>query len=854
MENVVLPALEPPSRTSSTESSGTVALPGLAPRFLRKAILSLNRRHPVTQGVFAGLVLLVASIGSAWTCYSIAARAFRETVDEGMLSVARLAALHIEPEAHARLFRPEQQNGPEYLAMVDPLRAITLASPRIRYIYTLRPSPEGLRFVLDTGDPDLDLGDSVVDQSELGKLYDDCDPYLYQAARTGRSYVTPEAYSDDWGTFFSSYTPVFGGDGRLECIVGVDMDATDFQEVLGRMRNALLVSLGVALLASSVAGTLVAIVQLSKRGYLDRLARSEQRYALAVNGANEGIWDWDLASDTIYMSDRLRRMMGVEKEDRAAARLVDTFFDRVHPDDRERVRLGIRDHLERRIPYDVEYRFRDARLGERWVHSRGQAVWDDLGRPVRFVGSVGDVTDRVRLGRQLRRAARVDRLTRLPNRASLLKRLRRVIRSKRADGGSHFALLFLDFDRFKIVNDSLGHDAGDELLVQIASRIRANLRTRDEVLRLSSGTAARLGGDEFVVLLEGLQAPEDAVSVAERLLVVLSEPYLIKSFRVVSTASIGIAPGDPRYDRAEDLLRDADTAMYEAKSNCRGSLAVFDESMRLRVRRRMQLEQGLRQAIDQDQLYLLYQPIVCLRTGSVVSVEALVRWDHPELGRIPPAEFIPIAEECGLIVPLGERVLDRAFEEISRPAAGRPSPQVSGVSVNLARQHLLLPDLATRLTRAARRAGINPTDVHLEITEGAVMQNVDTARETLAQLQEAGFRLAIDDFGTGYSSLACLHQFPVELLKIDRLFLEGIVQSDDRAAIVRTITSLAAILGFRVVAEGIETAEQFELMRELGCDYGQGYYLCRPARLADVPSRVPLPGPSPSDRSLRISG
>jgi diguanylate cyclase (GGDEF)-like protein/PAS domain S-box-containing protein len=850
MGHVVLPALEPPSRTSSTELSGKVALSGRPSGFLRRATLFFDRCHPVTQGGFAGLVLLLASIGSAWTCYSIAARAFRQTVDEGMLSVARLAALHIEPEAHARLLLPKQQNGPEYLALIDPLRRITSAGRRIRYIYTLRPSPEGLRFVLDTGDPNLSIGNSILDQSELGKLYEDCDPYLYQAVRTGQSYVTPKAYSDDWGTFFSAYMPVLGEDGRLECIVGVDMDASDFQEVLGRMRNALLLSFGVALIASSVAGTLVAIIQLSKRGYVDRLARSEQRYALAVNGANEGIWDWDLASNTLYLSNRLRSMIGVPKEDREASSLTDAFFDRVHPDDRERVQMGIRDHLERRIPYDVEYRFRDARLGERWVHSRGQAVWDDEGRPVRFVGSVGDVTDRVRLSQQLRRAARVDRLTRLPNRASLLRRLRRVIRAHKADRGGHFALLFLDFDRFKIVNDSLGHDAGDELLVRIASRIRANLRTSDEVLCLPVGTAARLGGDEFVVLLEGLQAPEDAVSVAERLLVVLSEPYHIKSFRVVSTASIGIALGDSRYDRAEDLLRDADTAMYEAKTNCRGSLAVFDESMRLRVRRRMQLEQGLRQAIDQDQLYLLYQPIVCLRTGSVVSVEALVRWDHPELGRISPVEFIPIAEECGLIVPLGERVLDRAFDQISRPAAGRLSSPISGVSINLARQHLLLPDLATRLTQAAHQAGIDPTDVHLEITEGAVMQNVDTARETLSQLQKAGFRLAIDDFGTGYSSLACLHQFPFELLKIDRLFLEGIVQSDDRAAIVRTITSLAAILGFRVVAEGIETAEQMELMRELGCDYGQGYYFCRPVRLSDVPCRVPLP----PERSLRISG
>ncbi|WP_197446822.1 putative bifunctional diguanylate cyclase/phosphodiesterase [Tautonia plasticadhaerens] len=801
----------------------------------------LHRVPPALQGTVAGLLLLVGSLACAWTCYSTAYRAFRHTVDEDLLTVARLAALRIDPDAHARLTRAGQQNGPEYLRVVAPLREMVGAAGHLRYIYTLRAVGDELRFVVDTGLPEDTDGDGVVDQAGLGEPYTGAPAGLARAAASGEPYVSPEPYDDDWGTFFSAWVPLRHDDGRLECLVAVDIEGEVFEARCRSMRHAFWFSCAAALMVSGLAGVGVAVSQRSKLVYLDRLSRSERRYALAVDGADEGIWDWDLGTDTLYFSGRLRRMLGISEDSREAGPLVASFLDRVHPDDRHRVRSAIREHLERRAPYDVEYRVRGVSGGDRWFRSRGQAVWDDRGRPVRFVGSVGDVTDRVRLRRQLRRAARLDRLTRLPNRDALLRRLRRVIRSRRQGPGLGFALLFLDFDRFKIVNDSLGHDAGDALLVEIAARLRANLRTRDEVLRLCSGTAARIGGDEFVVLLEGLHSPSDAVPVARRLLAVLSEPYLIKSFRVVSTASIGIALDDAHYERAEDLLRDADTAMYEAKSAGRGSLAVFDESMRRRVRRRMQLEQGLRQAIEQDQLSLHYQPIARLDTGEVVSVEALVRWEHPELGPISPGEFIPIAEECGLIVPLGERVLDRAFGQLSRQEARSPSGKIPGVSVNLARQHLLLPDLAGRLTRTVRLAGIDPAEVHLEITEGAVMQDVDVARETLGRLREAGFRLAIDDFGTGYSSLACLHQFPFDLLKIDRFFLEGLVHSDDRASIVRTITALASILGFRVVAEGIETADQLALLRELGCDYGQGFYLCRPTHFADLPSRIPLP-------------
>ena len=380
----------------------------------------------------------------------------------------------------------------------------------------------------------------------------------------------------------------------------------------------------------------MAVYQHTKREYVDRLATNEKRYALAFNGTNEGLWDWDLANNHIFLSNAMIRLTGLSNDIPHPSQVLDVFFERMHPDDRARVRAAIQSHLSSNTPYDVEYRLRMPDGHYHWFQGRGQAVRDEQGHPVRFVGAVGDVHDRVQLQQQLRRAALVDRLTLLPNRSAVLTRLRSVLQARRRGEGSLFAVLFLDFDRFKIVNDSLGHEVGDALLVQIAVRLRENLRKGDQVLTAgTSGSAARIGGDEFVVLLEGLGGPEDAEAIARRLLDVLAEPYELNSFRVVSTASIGIALGGPTYKRAEDLLRDADTAMYEAKAACRGGLAVFDESMRLRVRRRMQLEQGLRAAIDGDQLTVAFQPIICLKTGRVISLEAL------RAGKIPSLDGFP---------------------------------------------------------------------------------------------------------------------------------------------------------------------------------------------------------------------
>lgn len=811
------------------------------------------RRSPLIQGFIAGLFLFCAAVACSWTCYLTARDAYRQRIVEDLSCLAQLAADLVDPTQHAMLTRPDQQNGPAYLALVNPLRKITEDNHELRYIYTIRPSSEGPKFVLDTGLPADTDKDGLIDQAALGEVYLDSDPELLQALKTGKPSVTQQPYRDKWGEFFTAYAPVKRADGQLEAILGIDMDARDFRYQCAAMQTSLALSCGVALLASSLVGWGFALYQRARKTYLTRIAESEQRYALAIQGSNDGLWDWDLRSKTIYLSDRFRAMHGVEASPVQRRQFLSAYKQTIHPADQTRVRTAIYEHLAGRAPFDVEYRARVASGGYRWFRAKGQVIRDHEGLAVRMAGSLSDVTDRVKLQGQLRKAARIDRLTGLPNRSGVLERLRRAIR--RRQPGQQFGLLFLDFDRFKVVNDSLGHEAGDTLLRSIAERLRRNLRAGDGILGSGiPGTAARLGGDEFVVILEGLKQPSDATAVAHRLLEVLSEPYTIGSSSVVSTASVGIVLGDETYQRAEDLLRDADTAMYEAKTARRGTFALFDATMRERVKRRMTLEQGLRSAFDEGRLSLEYQPIVCLQTARLESLEALVRWEHPTLGRIDPSEFIPLAEECGLIVALGQRVLEMALDQLSRWRNKFPASRLPGLSVNLARQQLLVPGLARQTARAVTDRGLDPSEILLEITEGAMMTNPSAAGDALRALRQTGFRLAIDDFGTGYSSLACLHQFPFEFLKVDRSFVDGLGKAKDREAIVQTITAMAKVLGIRVIAEGVETAEQLTMLRQLGCNHGQGYIFAKPMPPSAMEAWLESPRSiiGPRNRSERV--
>jgi diguanylate cyclase (GGDEF)-like protein len=417
-----------------------------------------------------------------------------------------------------------------------------------------------------------------------------------------------------------------------------------------------------------------------------------------------------------------------------------------------------------------------------------------------------------------RHAAFHDALTGLPNRPLLIDHLKLAIERSKLQHDHLFAVLFIDLDRFKNINDSLGHNTGDQLLVAIAARIGECLRPSD--------TIARLGGDEFAILLDGLEDWTIATTVAERVQSELLKPFSLNGHEVYTTASIGIRLSIDGREDAENMLRDADTAMYRAKDNGKARHELFHSTMHTRAVALLKLENDLRRAIEREEFCVHYQPIVSLETEALVGFEALARWNHPERGLVPPDEFIPLAEETGLITEIGSWVLREACTQLRswQSAMGR---EALTMSVNLSGKQLTQTDLIQQIENTLRETGLNPTWLRLEITESVVMENAELATNTLLQLRKLGVHLSIDDFGTGYSSLSYLHRFPVNTLKIDRSFIGRMAKGDENSEIVRTICTLANNLGMEVVAEGVETREQLELLRSLNCEYGQGYFFSK---------------------------
>src|SRR5581483_3916955 len=419
-------------------------------------------------------------------------------------------------------------------------------------------------------------------------------------------------------------------------------------------------------------------------------------------------------------------------------------------------------------------------------------------------------------------------LTGLRNRLYFIDRLEALM-EECAGKGYSFAVLFLDVDRFKVVNDSLGHETGDMLLVQIAERLRASVRSTDVSARLAlPSVIARFGGDEFAVLLENLHATADAISVAERILGQFTSHFDVHGRIIFASVSIGIAPGDSAQN-SKDLLRNADTAMYYAKTRGKARYAVFDESMRSRAVARMELESDLRKAIEEQQFILYYQPEVSLKTGEVVGYEALVRWKHPQRGMVMPGEFLPVAEETGLIVPIGRWVLREACRQMAEWHRTIPRMKSLAISVNTSSRELADPELIPTISRVLQETGLEPASLRIEITESSIMENREQTYSTLQRLRELGVSLEIDDFGTGYSSLSRLHEYPFSTVKIDRSFIKDLETESDSLHLVETILRLADGLGLHVVAEGIESKEQLARLNSLGCGYGQGYYFARPA-------------------------
>ena len=444
---------------------------------------------------------------------------------------------------------------------------------------------------------------------------------------------------------------------------------------------------------------------------------------------------------------------------------------------------------------------------------------DDDGKIVGAVAIGSDVTENRRASEKLLHDAFHDSLTGLPNRALFMDRLSHRLALEKRRQETSFSVLFLDVDRFKVINDSLGHVRGDELLVEVGRRLAASLRDTD--------TVARLGGDEFTILLEDVPNRGEALKVADRVQDELRAPFTLGGQEVFSGASIGIAHGNALYARPEDILRDADTALYRAKAQGRQRWVEFDPTMHDRAVELLQLETDLRRALDRHELLLHYQPVISLDDGRISGAEALVRWMHPERGLVPPSEFIPLAEETGLIVPIGAWVLREACRQM-RTWQEELGLDALEVGVNLSSKQFVQPGLVAQVVSVLRDTGLSPRSLRLEVTESLLMDKQPHVADTMTELRAMGVRIDLDDFGTGYSSLSYLHQYPIDTLKIDRSFVARMGVTEEGLEIVHTILSLAKSLDMEVVAEGVETAEQLNYLRTLNCGYAQGYHLSKP--------------------------
>lgn len=502
-----------------------------------------------------------------------------------------------------------------------------------------------------------------------------------------------------------------------------------------------------------------------------------------------------------------------------------------HPDDLATALTNIRQLLKGKIPsYQTEKRYVHKLGHEVWVSWNASLARDEYTGSAHLIFQIQDITDRKRAEERLLHDAFHDSLTGLPNRALFMDHLKMAIARTERNQGRRFAVLYLDLDRFKIVNDSLGHMIGDQLLVGIAKRLQNSMRPAD--------TIARLGGDEFTILVEDVNDENEVIFVVERLQHELSAPFSLSGREVFTTVSIGIALSSSDSAQAEEILRDADTAMYRAKMHGKARYEIFDVAMHAQAVKLLQLETDLRLALERGEFFVQYQPIISLDTFNLSGFEALVRWKHPEHGFISPADFIPVAEETGLIIPLGEWVLREACYQMQRWHEKFPNNTPLFTSVNLSVKQFNQPDLIQKIALIIRETGLAPQSLKLEITESAVSEKIETAAEMMGQLRAIGVKLSMDDFGTGYSSLSHLHRFPLDTLKIDRSFISLMQANDENMEIVRTIVGLARNLGMDLVAEGVETYDQITILRKLGCEYGQGYFFSKPIDAADATSFI----------------
>lgn len=560
-----------------------------------------------------------------------------------------------------------------------------------------------------------------------------------------------------------------------------------------------------------------------------KVKESEERYRLAIDGINDGIWDWNIKDNSVFFSPRWKAMIGFKENE-----MENTFEEwesLIHDEDRIFVLDKLEGYLNgKKSHYKVEYRIKTKSGKYKWITSRGQAIWDEEGNPIRMVGSHTDITKQKETQEKLYNMAYYDMVTGLPNRRFLLENLEKYIEYK--PFYEEFAILFLDLDKFKDVNDTFGHDAGDLLLKDTGEILKKYLNEGDII--------ARWAGDEFVILKKAIKGVKEIENFCQRIVDCFSNPWIIEEHEFYITTSIGIALYPKNGRNAKELLKKADSAMYYAKAEGKNGYEFFDSGINDKLLKKLKLESKLRTAVKNEEFMLMYQPQFDTKTKKIIGAEALIRWNHPQEGIISPDKFIPIAEESGVIVAIGEWVLRTAAIQ-QKEWQNRGLPPLS-VGVNLSAHQFQQKNLVLCIKSVLEETGLPPHLLELEITEGTALRNISYTINILKQLIDMGVRIALDDFGTGYSSLNYLKQLPIHSLKIDRSFLEDIPTDSAQVSIAKTIIDLAHNLNLKVTAEGVENQSQFDFLKHQNCDLVQGYLLSKPISSEDFEEIIKMYG------------
>ncbi len=549
--------------------------------------------------------------------------------------------------------------------------------------------------------------------------------------------------------------------------------------------------------------------QISLKKTQEALKQSEERYALAAQATQDGLWDWNLEENRLYYSPNWKTILGFS--DNTLKDSPQEWLGRIHPADKSKVQTYIERLKSGRIPrFEVEQRIMHKNGNYRWVITTGIAITDDNGETIRLTGSMADITDR-----------RIyNALTGLPNQVLLLDQLERVLRQIKLQNRKEAALLFIDLDRFKLINQALGMMAGDKILVQLAERLGSNLGSEDLL--------AHFDRDEFLVLINEFENLNKLTDIVLRFKQIINQPFHLKEAKeeINISASIGIVIIDEKYDSVGKALQDAESAMQRAKSSGLDHFRFFLEEMYIHVKERLKIESRLRKAIDRNELVLNYQPQVHIPSGKIIGVEALVHWQDPEKGLVRPDTLIPLAEENGMIIPMGQWIMHEACRQ--HREWEQMNLHLGRIAVNLSPLQFSQKDLENTLKNILKSTGLDPKYLELEITESNAMQNAENSIKIMRRLSSLGVSFSIDDFGTGYSSLSVLKQFPLNTLKIDRSFIQDVPEDDDAVAIVKAIIALALSLKFEIIAEGVETQKQLDFLRHLGCQYFQGFLFSKP--------------------------